>query len=112
QALDRIKFQTESTIDPVVVEHDKLLKLVDRLGRSAAQQLADLVDESLRLDLASDDAPAGLDTSSEVDDAPVVKFLQKVLLDAIHAGASDLHFEPYERFYRIRLRVDGELREF
>ena len=112
QALDRIKFQTEATIDPVVVEHDKLLKLVERLGRNASQQLSDLVDESLELDLASDDAPASIDANSEVDDAPVVKFLQKVLLDAIHAGASDLHFEPYEKFYRIRMRVDGELREF
>ena len=112
QTLDRIKFQTESTIDPVVVEHDKLVKLVERLGRSASQQLAELVDESLELDLASGDAPASLDSNSEVDDAPVVKFLQKVLLDAIHAGASDLHFEPYEKFYRIRMRVDGELREF
>lgn len=112
QALDRIKFQTEATIDPVVVEHDKLVKLVERLGRNASQQLSDLVDESLELDLASDDAPASIDANSEVDDAPVVKFLQKVLLDAIHAGASDLHFEPYEKFYRIRMRVDGELREF
>ncbi|GAA4402119.1 type IV-A pilus assembly ATPase PilB [Quisquiliibacterium transsilvanicum] len=112
QALDRIKFQTESTLDPVVVEHDKLLKLVERLGRSAAQRLAELVDESLELDLASDEGAATLDTNSEVDDAPVVKFLQKVLLDAIQAGASDLHFEPYEKFYRIRMRVDGELREF
>ncbi|HWS75160.1 MAG TPA: type IV-A pilus assembly ATPase PilB [Quisquiliibacterium sp.] len=112
QTLDRIKFQTESTIDPVVVEHDKLVKLVERLGRSASQQLADLVDEGLELDLAAGDAPPGLDSNSEVDDAPVVKFLQKVLLDAIHSGASDLHFEPYEKFYRIRMRVDGELREF
>jgi type IV pilus assembly protein PilB len=47
-----------------------------------------------------------------VDDAPIVKFLQKVLMDAIQAGASDIHFEPYEKFYRIRLRIDGELREF
>ncbi len=112
QALDRIKFQTQSTVDPVMVEHDKLLKLVERLGRSASQQLADLVDESLELDLATDEAPSTIDSNTEVDDAPVVKFLQKVLLDAIHAGASDLHFEPYEKFYRIRLRVDGELREF
>ena len=112
QTLDRIKFQTQSTIDPIIVEHDKLVKLVEKLGRSASQQLADLVDESLELEMAGDEPATGVDSASEVDDAPVVKFLQKVLLDAIQAGASDIHFEPFEKFYRIRLRIDGELREF
>jgi type IV pilus assembly protein PilB len=112
QTLDRIKFQTQSTIDPIIVEHDKLVKMVEKAGRTASEQLSELVDESLELDLASDEAAATVDANSEVDDAPVVRFLQKVLLDAINAGASDLHFEPYEKFYRIRLRVDGELREF
>jgi len=112
QALDRIKFQTQAQIDPVIVEHDKLVKLVEKLGRSAGEQLADLMDESLDLDLAGEEGATPIDASSEVDDAPVVKFLQKVLIDAIQAGASDLHFEPYEKFYRIRMRVDGELREF
>ncbi len=111
-ALDRIKFQTQAQIDPIIVEHDKLLRLVDKLGRSAGEQLADLVDDSLELDVADMDQATTIDANSDVDDAPVVKFLQKVLLDAIKAGASDLHFEPYERFYRIRLRIDGELREF
>ena len=111
-ALDRIKFQTQAQIDPIIVEHDKLLRLVDKLGRSAGEQLADLVDDSLELDVADMDQSTSIDANSDVDDAPVVKFLQKVLLDAIKAGASDLHFEPYERFYRIRLRIDGELREF
>ena len=110
QTLDRIKFQSQSQIDPVIVEHNKLVKMVERLGRTAGEQLADLVDESLDLDLSGEDPAAT--TDAEVDDAPVVKFLQKVLIDAIQAGASDLHFEPYEKFYRIRLRVDGELREF
>ncbi len=112
QALDRIKFQTQAQIDPVIVEHDKLVKLVEKLGRSTGEQLADLMDESLDLDLAGEEGATPIDASSEVDDAPVVKFLQKVLIDAIQAGASDLHFEPYEKFYRIRMRVDGELREF
>ncbi len=112
QTLDRIKFQTESQIDAIIVEHDKLVKLVEKVGRSAGEQLADLVDDSLELDLVGEDTATTIDANSEVDDAPVVKFLQKVLMDAIQAGASDLHFEPYEKFYRIRLRVDGELREF
>jgi type IV pilus assembly protein PilB len=112
QTLDRIKFQTQSQIDPIIVEHDKLVKMVEKYGRSASQQLSDLVDDSLDVDLTDGDTATAVDANSEVDDAPVVKFLQKVLVDAIQAGASDLHFEPYEKFYRIRLRVDGELREF
>jgi len=112
QTLDRIKFQTESAIDPIVVEHDKLVRMVEKLGQSASQQLSELVDDTLEEVEASEDSGTQIDTNSEVDDAPVVKFLQKVLLDAIQMGASDLHFEPYEKFYRIRLRIDGELREF
>jgi type IV pilus assembly protein PilB len=112
QTLDRIKFQTQSQVDPVIVEHDKLVKLVEKLGRTAGEQLAELVEDGLDLDLGADDTAASVDSNAEVDDAPVVKFLQKVLIDAIQSGASDLHFEPYEKFYRIRMRVDGELREF
>ena len=112
ETLDRIKFQTQSTIDPIVVEHDKLTKLVEKIGRSASEQLSDLMGEGLELDIAAEDTAASAEQSSEVDDAPVVKFLQKVLIDAIQAGASDIHFEPFEKFYRIRLRIDGELREF
>ncbi len=112
QTLDRIKFQTEAQIDPIVVEHDKLVRLVEKLGRSAGDQLAALVDNDLDLDLSGDDTQTTVETNAEVDDAPIVRFLQKVLIDAINAGASDLHFEPYEKFYRIRMRVDGELRDF
>jgi type IV pilus assembly protein PilB len=112
QTLDRIKFQTQSQVDPVIVEHDKLVKLVEKLGRTAGEQLADLVEDGLDLDLGGEDTATSVDSNAEVDDAPVVKFLQKVLIDAIQSGASDLHFEPYEKFYRIRMRVDGELREF
>ncbi len=110
QTLDRIKFSAQATIDPIVVEHDKLLKLLEKIGRSAAAQLSDLIDEGLDLEIAGDEPSAAADTS-EVDDAPVVKFLQKVLFDAIQQGASDIHFEPYEKFYRIRFRIDGVLQE-
>ncbi|HPU51357.1 MAG TPA: type IV-A pilus assembly ATPase PilB [Burkholderiaceae bacterium] len=113
QTLDRIKFQTQCTIDPVVIEHDKLIKIIERQEKSASQQLSELVDEGLEVDLGGvEPVPAAIDSSADVDDAPVVRFLQKILMDAINAGASDLHFEPYEKFYRIRLRIDGELREF
>jgi type IV pilus assembly protein PilB len=111
QAIDRVKFQAQATVDPIIVEHDKLVKAVERLGQTASQQLSDLVDDSFDVELASDDLPVAVDDSSDIDDAPVVKFLQKVLLDAINGGASDIHFEPYEKYYRIRYRVDGELKE-
>ena len=112
-ALDRVRFHTQATLDPVVVEHDKLMRLVQQQGQTASQKLSDLVEDSEH-ELGVEEPPASaaaLDAASEVDDAPIVKFLQKVLMDAINAGASDLHFEPYEKFYRIRFRIDGELRE-
>ncbi len=113
QALDQIKFQTELTVEPVIVEHPVLLKLIDKLGQSTEQNLKQLIgDEIENIDFAEEDAAAPLDpASNDIDDAPVVKFLQKILIDAINMGASDLHFEPFEKFYRIRLRIDGVLRE-
>ncbi|MFT3799973.1 MAG: type IV-A pilus assembly ATPase PilB [Burkholderiaceae bacterium] len=113
QALDRIKFQAEASIDPIVVEHDKLVRLVEKLGKSTGDQMQDMLgDDVLDVEVASDEPSPALQDQADVDDAPIVKFLQKVLMDAINAGASDIHFEPYEKFYRIRLRIDGELREF
>ncbi|HVL55003.1 MAG TPA: type IV-A pilus assembly ATPase PilB [Burkholderiaceae bacterium] len=110
QAIDRVKFQAQATVDPIVVEHDKLLRIVDKLGHSAGDQLSALVDDTLDVQVTTDEASSAV-SDADIDDAPVVKFLQKVLMDAIQAGASDLHFEPYEKFYRIRFRIDGELRE-
>ncbi len=110
KTLDRIRFSAQATVDPIVVEHDKLLRLVEKVGQSAADQLAELTDDALEVDVTSEEQAPAADTS-EVDDAPVVRFLQKILVDAIQGGASDIHFEPYEKFYRIRLRIDGELRE-
>ncbi|MCL4185929.1 MAG: Flp pilus assembly complex ATPase component TadA, partial [Burkholderiaceae bacterium] len=108
--LDRIRFSAQAAVDPIVVEHDKLTRLVERLGQSATEKLSELVDDSIDLEVGGEETAPQADTS-EVDDAPVVRFLQKMLIDAIQSGASDVHFEPYEKFYRIRFRVDGELRE-
>ncbi|MFN7570096.1 MAG: type IV-A pilus assembly ATPase PilB [Betaproteobacteria bacterium] len=112
-ALDQIKFQTQLTPEIVVVEHTKLLGLTQSFTQSASQKLDDLVGADFNMDdllvEASDELPE--ETGGDVDDAPVVRFLQKLLLDAINEGASDLHFEPYEKFYRVRFRVDGQLRE-
>ncbi len=99
------------TLSPVVVEDDKLSKWITLTIASKDTGMRSLeVDDVFELDMDEDEVEMEADTQ-EVDDAPVVKFLQKMLLDAINMGASDLHFEPYEKFYRIRYRVDGELRD-
>jgi len=113
QALDQIKFQTQLAVDIIVVEHDKLVRLIEATTQSASQSLERLIDDDVSFEdlLAESPEQAEEASSADVDDAPVVRFLQKLLLDAIGDGASDLHFEPYEKFYRIRFRVDGILRE-
>jgi type IV pilus assembly protein PilB len=113
QALDQIKFQTELSVEPVIVEHPVLLQLIEKLGQSAEQNLNDMIGDELDIDFADVDTTTAIDNgpTADIDDAPVVKFLQKILIDAINLGASDLHFEPFEKFYRIRLRIDGVLRE-
>ena len=110
-ALDSVQFQMGMTLSPVVVEDDKLGKWIDKIVESKDTSMTSLdVDGDFDLDMGGADE-AEVDNTQEVDDAPVVKFLNKMLLDAINLGASDLHFEPYEKFYRIRYRVDGILRE-
>jgi type IV pilus assembly protein PilB len=113
EAIERIKFATQLSPEWVIVEHDKLIKLLETAGTSAAESLESLASGDFEFDL-TDETSAPVDAAevaSEVDDAPVVRFLQKMLIDAINARASDLHFEPYEYHYRVRFRIDGELRE-
>ncbi len=110
-ALDTVQFQMGATLAPVVVEDDKLGKWIDRIVESKDTSMSSL-DVGDDFDLGGDqELEEEAEATLEVDDAPVVKFLQKMLLDAINVGASDLHFEPYEKFYRIRFRVDGVLRD-
>ena len=113
--LDEIRFQTGLAVDPVVVEAPKLIALVERLSESTSATLKDLTGEEFDMDLLGQDGladtPVIEESASEVDDAPVVRFIQKLLIDAINEGASDIHFEPYEKYYRIRFRTDGILRE-
>ena len=115
QALDDIKFQTSLRIEPVVVEQDKLTAHVARAIEAVDTTMSSFDDDDFDLDnleITGGDEEADNDTSSaEVDDAPVVRFVNKVMLDAIKRAASDIHFEPYEKFYRIRLREDGVLME-
>ena len=113
QALDEVRFKTNLVVEPVVVEDDKLAaaiaKLVEATG-TTLKEMAALEDIEITLEDGSVQ-PAAVDEDSEVEDAPVVRYIQKVLIDAISAGASDIHFEPYERYYRIRYRLDGILME-
>ena len=115
RALDEIRFQTGMQVDLVIVEADRLARLAEALSESASDTLKELTGEDFDMDLLQGQEPApdaaSEEASAEVDDAPVVKFIQKVLIDAINEGASDIHFEPYEKYYRIRVRTDGILRE-
>ncbi len=112
EAAERIKFATQLSPEWVIVEHDKLAKVLESNGASASETMEALSSGDFDFDVTDDvTAPAEQEASSEVEDAPVVRFLQKMLIDAINLRASDLHFEPYEYHYRVRFRVDGELRE-
>jgi len=107
-----VKFHSGLAIDPIVVEDDKLTALIEAAVRTSEQALDAYIDENFDFEFAEEEpvreVAAG---SAEIDDAPVVKFIQKMMVDAIAQGASDIHFEPYEKTYRVRFRVDGELRE-
>ena len=110
QVLQEVKFATGMTMEPVVVEDDKLSAIVKKLTDSSQKTLEQATED---VDLSGIEVTDG-ETQSEaatedIDDAPVVKYVQKILLDAINGGCSDIHFEPYEKFYRIRYRTDGIL---
>ena len=113
EAVERIKFATQLTPEWVIVEHDKLSKLLDATNASAGETLESMTSGDFEFDVTDDvtTREESSEAASDVEDAPVVRFLQKMLIDAINARASDLHFEPYEYHYRVRFRVDGELRE-
>ncbi|OAJ71354.1 type IV-A pilus assembly ATPase PilB [Methylobacillus sp. MM3] len=111
-ALDDVQFQVGMALSPVVVEDDKLGKWINKVIDDSDTTLKSLgTGDDLDLDFEKEDKAAEPEQTTEIDDAPVVKYIQKTLLDAINMGASDLHFEPYEKYYRIRYRIDGELRE-
>jgi type IV pilus assembly protein PilB len=112
-ATDVIRFQTSNQVDFVVVEYDKLMKHIQSTTESVNSVLEAVSDDDINLEFTDEETVANTADAAlpEVDDAPVVRFLQKMLMDAIRDGASDLHFEPYEKTYRIRFRTDGVLRE-
>ncbi|AEG94017.1 candidate type 4 fimbrial assembly protein pilB, putative traffic ATPase [Ramlibacter tataouinensis TTB310] len=115
QAAEKIKFATQMGVDWVIAEYDKLTKMVEANATTASETMESIVGDDFDFDESSMESSAADDEekagAAEVEDAPVVKFLHKMLLDAFTMRASDLHFEPYEHNYRVRFRVDGELRE-
>jgi type IV pilus assembly protein PilB len=115
-ALDEIKFQTGLSVEAIVVEEDKLQKFANKAIEQVDTQMPNLGEDDLdleNLDVSSGEDELDSDTvgRDDVEDAPIVRFVNKVLLDAIKKGASDIHFEPYEKSYRIRFRLDGYLKE-
>ena len=113
EVIERIKFATQLQPEWVIVEHDKLAKMLTNSGATATESLESIAGGDFDFDIAEEDATPQQEAAelADVEDAPVVRFLQKMLVDAINLRASDLHFEPYEYHYRVRFRVDGELRE-
>ncbi len=113
QALDEIKFNTGMSTDAVLAEEDKLAKVIERYLDAQDTTLDGMDDADLEdIDIeAGDDSERDEESGGEQDDAPIVKYINKMLLDAIKTGASDIHFEPYEKSYRVRYRRDGILRE-
>ena len=115
-AIDEIKFQTSLAVEAIVVEDDKLQRKLDKAIEQFDTQMPSLGDDegvdldSLEVSGGDDDLGADV-TRDDVEDAPIVRFVNKVLLDAIRRGASDVHFEPYEKMFRVRLRMDGILKE-
>ncbi|MBU6257016.1 MAG: type IV-A pilus assembly ATPase PilB [Burkholderiales bacterium] len=114
EAVERIKFTTQLTPEWVIVEYDKLMRQLEGQQQTANEALESLASADFEFDVTDEDSTAAAEAAevtTEVEDAPVVRFLQKMLIDAINMRASDLHFEPYEYTYRVRFRIDGELRE-
>lgn len=115
EAAEKIKFTTQMGVDWIIAEYDKLNRLVEETTKSTAQTMDTLVSGGGDFefdDAPIEEAPDNSDSAAtDVEDAPIVKFLHKMLLDAFNMRASDLHFEPYEHQYRVRFRIDGELRE-
>jgi type IV pilus assembly protein PilB len=113
QGLDEIRFNTGLASEAILVEEDKLSKTINKVIEAQETSMEDLLDADLdNLDISSGDEVPDTDESKlDVDEAPVVRYINKILLDAIKQGVSDIHFEPYEYTYRIRYRQDGLLRE-
>ncbi len=113
-ALDEVKFATGLSVEAVLVEDNKLRDAIEKYLNALEQPLGDMDDGDLAdidIEAVDEDNQDNTSTTPEQDDAPIVKYINKMLLDAIRTGASDIHFEPYEKTYRVRYRTDGILHE-
>jgi type IV pilus assembly protein PilB len=112
QALEEIRFNTGLTTEAVLVEEDKLHTAIETAIEAQDTTMTELMDADLdKLEIAPDDEEVRDEADMNIDDAPIVRYVNKLLVDAISVGASDIHFEPYEKFFRVRFRQDGLLRE-
>ncbi|MGH8275026.1 MAG: type IV-A pilus assembly ATPase PilB [Gammaproteobacteria bacterium] len=118
QGLDEIKFNTGLVVEPIICEEDKLARHLEAVSQRLDTSLVDLTADADLDDLSGVSLKPGEETEaqeeaigSDSDDAPVVRFIKKMMLDAVRRGASDIHFEPYEKSYRVRMRIDGLLQE-
>jgi type IV pilus assembly protein PilB len=114
--IDEIRFSTSMNVEPVVVEEDKLQKILSKAMEQVDTAMPALAEDDFDLDNlevtgGEDEVDPGSLARDDVEDAPIVRFVNKVMLDAIKKGASDIHFEPYEKSYRVRQRIDGVLKE-
>ena len=108
EAMDAIRFNSKLNIEVIIVEHDKLEKIIEQ---NFAEDTTFHFDEDFEIDIQESNLEKDDDDEPQGDEAPIVKYINKLLVDAIRMGASDLHFEPYEKTYRVRYRVDGVLRQ-
>jgi type IV pilus assembly protein PilB len=118
QAVSEISFQTGLSVESVLAEHDKLENRIEEFlneqDESIGEALGTINDihlDDLDIEAVDDDDNSNTDMGTDGDDAPIVRFINKLLLDGIKQGCSDIHFEPYEKTYRVRFRTDGILRE-
>ena len=111
-AIDAISFNAKLSVDTVVVEENKLSKLIEKVFADSMDTFSNFADGDLAVDIEDpDDSETEVNGADGVEEAPVVKFINKMLIDAIRMGASDLHFEPYEKSYRVRFRIDGVMQK-
>ncbi len=111
-ALDEITARTGISTEPILVEEDKLVRVLETVLQENDKTFEDINDEFDEIEFKTEEEEAGPDASaSEADETPIVRFVNKILMDAINKKASDIHFEPYEKFFRVRLRLDGVLQE-
>ena len=114
-AIDEIKFQSGVRVDPIIVEQDKLDAMVGKALEAVDTSMSSFDEDDFDLEslqVGGDDDSVGDDVArDDIEDAPVVRFVNKIMLDAIKRGASDIHFEPYEKNYRVRTRLDGVLKQ-